>query len=172
MNPPTTADIDQLAQEVLEGKWGNGDERKAALGALYDAVQARVNELLAQSGETPDVPQIDVDGYWGEGTTKALQAYFGLTQDGIVAHQWPHRRLQHHCGPSDTHGHLCGRSSRRRLHLHSRDAAQTESRCPLMARLDITPPPVQTGGGGCSFGCDSLWRGQMLERFQLEANYQ
>lgn len=89
VNPPTTADIDQLAQEVLEGKWGNGDERKTALGALYDAVQARVNELLAQSGETPSVPQIDVDGYWGEGTTKALQAYFGLTQDGIVAHQWP-----------------------------------------------------------------------------------
>lgn len=89
VNPPTTADIDQLAQEVLEGKWGNGDERKAALGALYDAVQARVNELLAQSGETPEVIQIDIDGYWGEGTTKALQAYFGLAQDGVVAHQWP-----------------------------------------------------------------------------------
>ena len=40
--------IDEIAKEVIEGKWGNGDERKAALieaGYDYEAVQAKVIEL-------------------------------------------------------------------------------------------------------------------------------
>ncbi|MBQ7873764.1 MAG: hypothetical protein IJ306_01185 [Oscillospiraceae bacterium] len=46
--------IDQLAQEVIAGKWGNGTARKNALeeaGYDYAAVQAAVNKLMA--GETP-----------------------------------------------------------------------------------------------------------------------
>ena len=42
--------IDRLAQEVLEGKWSSGEARKISLtnaGYDYDAVQARVNEILA-----------------------------------------------------------------------------------------------------------------------------
>ena len=41
--------IDQLAHEVINGKWGNGIIRKNALtrsGYDYDAVQKRVNELI------------------------------------------------------------------------------------------------------------------------------
>jgi N-acetylmuramoyl-L-alanine amidase len=38
--------IDDLAKEVIAGTLGNGDARKKALGAQYDAVQARVAELL------------------------------------------------------------------------------------------------------------------------------
>lgn len=44
--------IDEVAKEVLHGKWGNGIERKNALilaGFDYDAVQKRVNELLKHS---------------------------------------------------------------------------------------------------------------------------
>ena len=44
--------VDEIAKEVLEGKWGNGDERKKKLKAAgydYDKVQARVNELIASS---------------------------------------------------------------------------------------------------------------------------
>jgi lysozyme len=45
--------VDELAREVLEGKWGNGDDRKNRIttaGYDYAAVQAKVNELLkAQS---------------------------------------------------------------------------------------------------------------------------
>lgn len=37
---------DQLAREVIAGKWGNGDERKRRLGSRYAEVQRRVNELL------------------------------------------------------------------------------------------------------------------------------
>lgn len=40
------ADIEQLAKDVIRGNYGNGKERKNALGDLYDRVQARVNEIL------------------------------------------------------------------------------------------------------------------------------
>lgn len=41
--------VDELAREVINGKWGNGAERKnrlTAAGYDYSAVQKRVNELL------------------------------------------------------------------------------------------------------------------------------
>lgn len=41
--------IDSIAAEVIQGDWGNGEERKERLeqaGYDYDTVQARVNELL------------------------------------------------------------------------------------------------------------------------------
>lgn len=42
-------DIETIAAEVIQGDWGNGEERKERLeraGFDYDAVQARVNDLL------------------------------------------------------------------------------------------------------------------------------
>ncbi len=44
--------IDELANEVIAGKWGNGQERKdklTAAGYDYNAVQSKVNELLSSS---------------------------------------------------------------------------------------------------------------------------
>lgn len=41
--------VDELAREVIKGKWGTGSDRKKRLtkaGYDYDAVQKRVNELL------------------------------------------------------------------------------------------------------------------------------
>jgi LysM repeat protein len=41
--------VDELAQEVLDGKWGNGTDRKERLTAAgydYSAVQAKVNALV------------------------------------------------------------------------------------------------------------------------------
>ena len=52
--PAPSKSIDELAQEVINGEWGNGDERKQRLteaGYDYDAVQNRVNELLGPSEE-------------------------------------------------------------------------------------------------------------------------
>lgn len=40
--------VDELAREVLQGKWGNGAERKKRLEAAgydYTAVQKKVNQL-------------------------------------------------------------------------------------------------------------------------------
>ena len=50
--------IDELVREVLDGKHGNGDERRASLGYQYGAVQERVNEILL--GKTP-VPTKSID---------------------------------------------------------------------------------------------------------------
>lgn len=41
--------VTELAKEVIDGKWGSGDERKKRLeaeGYDYDAVQSKVNEIL------------------------------------------------------------------------------------------------------------------------------
>lgn len=43
---PVVKTIDQLANDVINGKLGSGDARKKALGSQYDAVQNRVNEIL------------------------------------------------------------------------------------------------------------------------------
>lgn len=40
-------DIDDLARRVIRGEFGNGQERRNRLGANYDAVQARVNQMLS-----------------------------------------------------------------------------------------------------------------------------
>ncbi|HEM3648182.1 TPA: glucosaminidase domain-containing protein [Streptococcus suis] len=45
--------IDQLVQETLAGKYGNGDQRKAALGPQYQAVMDRIN------GKTSPVEKSD-----------------------------------------------------------------------------------------------------------------
>jgi GH25 family lysozyme M1 (1,4-beta-N-acetylmuramidase) len=49
--------VDELAREVLAGKWGNGDDRKNRIttaGYDYGAVQTRVNELMKEQS-TPQV---------------------------------------------------------------------------------------------------------------------
>ena len=41
--------IEEVAREVIAGKWGNGDERKKKLtnaGYNYAVVQDRVNQLM------------------------------------------------------------------------------------------------------------------------------
>jgi hypothetical protein len=37
--------LDKLAKDVIQGKYGNGETRKEKLGILYDDVQKRVNEI-------------------------------------------------------------------------------------------------------------------------------
>ena len=72
--------VEQLAKEVIEGRWGAGDTRKAALAAAgydFDAVQAKVNELLSNSSpSTPAKKSIDIiaseviQGIWGNGDAR------------------------------------------------------------------------------------------------------
>lgn len=47
--------INEIAKEVIAGKWGNGEDRKTKLtkaGYDYNAVQKRVNELMAKPANT------------------------------------------------------------------------------------------------------------------------
>lgn len=56
--------VDELAKEVINGKYGNDDERKNALGSRYSEVQAKVNELLSGNKPTttlqPSTPSVDI----------------------------------------------------------------------------------------------------------------
>ena len=44
--PKPAPNIDALADAVIRGEYGNGNERRRRLGSNYDAVQRRVNEKL------------------------------------------------------------------------------------------------------------------------------
>ena len=47
--PKPSVNIDALADAVIRGDYGNGEERKRRLGANYAAVQKRVNDKLGIS---------------------------------------------------------------------------------------------------------------------------
>ena len=70
--------IDTIAKEVIQGKWGNGEERVRKLTAAgydYRSVQARVNDLLSGGGQAviksvETVAKEVWQGKWGNGTTR------------------------------------------------------------------------------------------------------
>lgn len=74
---PTTSGkktVDELAQEVLDGKWGNGETRTNKLKAAgYDpiAVQKRVNEIMDKSSSNKKsvtaIAKEVIAGKWGNG---------------------------------------------------------------------------------------------------------
>lgn len=68
----TTKSIDQLAQEVIEGKHGVGQARKNALGSLYAAVQAKVNALFNKKSSTPKYTYLSNPNYKGSSIVDAL----------------------------------------------------------------------------------------------------
>lgn len=62
--------VDELAKEVIAGKWGNGAERKEKLqasGYNYNAVQDRVNQILAKKKTVDDIAKEVIRGDWGNG---------------------------------------------------------------------------------------------------------
>lgn len=69
--------VEELANEVISGQWGNGSDRKAALenaGYNYSAVQNRVNEKLGAS-VTPaksvdEIANEVIRGEWGNGAER------------------------------------------------------------------------------------------------------
>ena len=95
--------VDELAQEVIRGDWGNGAERKTRLTAAghdYAAVQARVNEILSgKNASTTATYEIYTvvkgDTLWGiaakklgSGTRyKEIKTLNGLSSDTIYAGQ-------------------------------------------------------------------------------------
>lgn len=95
--PTTTGgtSIDTLAREVIQGAWGNGNERYQRLTAAgydYDTVQARVNEIL---GITPKPTGKSIEtlarevirGDWGNGQER----YNRLTAAGYNYQQVQNR---------------------------------------------------------------------------------
>lgn len=63
---------EQIADEVIAGKWGNGDERKKRLiaaGYNYNEVQAIVNKKLAKPAKksNEEIAKEVIAGKWGNG---------------------------------------------------------------------------------------------------------
>lgn len=81
---PVKKSVDEIAQEVIRGEWGNGSDRRASIesaGYDYDAVQDRVNEILEGTPSTPkksidELAQEVIRGDWGNGSDrrKALES--------------------------------------------------------------------------------------------------
>ena len=65
--------VDELANEVIDGKWGDGETRKSKLkkaGYDYDKVQNRVNEILSSENKKKLVTEVAKDvinGDYGNG---------------------------------------------------------------------------------------------------------
>lgn len=84
----TSKTIDQLANEVIAGKHGSGDARKKALGSQFDAVQAKVNEMLGGNKTVPAAKSIDtlvketIAGVHGNGD--ARKKSLGSNYDAVM----------------------------------------------------------------------------------------
>lgn len=64
--------VDEIAAEVIAGKWGNGEDRKnklTAAGYDYKTVQARVNEMLKRKSNTEIAKEV-IAGKWGNGDAR------------------------------------------------------------------------------------------------------
>ena len=100
--PTPTKSIDEIAQEVINGKWGNGDERiKKLTQAGYDpnAVQKKVNELLAPKEPT----WVDKANAWAVKTAKEKPQYHYVRwkESDSKTHTCPicnHRKFDDHYG--------------------------------------------------------------------------
>lgn len=79
----TKKSVDEIAKEVIAGKWGAGDERKkklTAAGYSYSAVQKRVNEMLSGKNKktVDELAKEVIAGKWGAGDERKKR----LTQAG------------------------------------------------------------------------------------------
>jgi len=79
-NPPVALKkTSVIAQEVLDGKWGNGDDRKkrlVAAGYDYNVVQTEVNRRLGAGAPAAHKKTVDevarevIRGLWGNGAIR------------------------------------------------------------------------------------------------------
>lgn len=75
---PVGGDVEDLALRAIAGEFGNGDARRAALGDMYSAVQARINEMYG--GVTASIDySIDAIAY------RVIAGEFGNGADRINA---------------------------------------------------------------------------------------
>lgn len=75
---PVGGDVEDLALRAIAGEFGNGDARRAALGDMYGAVQARINEMYGGVVATTDY-SIDAIAY------RVIAGEFGNGVDRINA---------------------------------------------------------------------------------------
>lgn len=104
--PMTPEEIDKIAKEVLDGKYGNGNERRSKLslaGYDYSAVQNRVNEIVAErekakSEETAPEPKTETPKFTTEEMVqKVINGEYGNGDERkqkLEAEGYDYRKIQ------------------------------------------------------------------------------
>ena len=91
---PAAKPVSAIAREVIDGKWGNGDDRRNRLqkaGYNYNAVQVEVNNILR--GAKPAAPALKstdtiarevIAGHWGNGTDRVARLQKAGYNPGVI----------------------------------------------------------------------------------------
>lgn len=107
-NQSVGGDVEDLARRAIAGEFGNGDARRAALGDMYSAVQARINEIYGGIQSTPsysidDIAQRVIAGEFGNGVDR-INALASAGYDNVAVQQRVNEILQG--APSSKHGDM------------------------------------------------------------------
>ena len=103
-NQPVGGDVEDLALRAIAGEFGNGDARRAALGDMYSAVQARINEMYGGVVTTTDY-SIDaiayrvIAGEFGNGVDR-INALAAAGYDNVAVQQRVNEILQGETTPN------------------------------------------------------------------------
>lgn len=101
---PVGGDVEDLALRAIAGEFGNGDARRAALGSMYEAVQARINEMYGGVVATTDY-SIDaiayrvIAGEFGNGVDR-INALAAAGYDNVAVQQRVNEILQGETTPN------------------------------------------------------------------------
>lgn len=104
LTQPVGGDVEDLALRTIAGEFGNGDARRAALGDMYSAVQARINEMYGGVVATTDY-SIDaiayrvIAGEFGNGVDR-INALAAAGYDNVAVQQRVNEILQGETTPN------------------------------------------------------------------------
>lgn len=107
---PVGGDVEDLALRAIAGEFGNGDARRAALGDMYSAVQARINEMYGGVTATADY-SIDaiayrvIAGEFGNGVDR-INALAAAGYDNVAVQQRVNEILQGETTPTTSQDNL------------------------------------------------------------------
>lgn len=95
---PVDGDVEDLALRAIAGEFGNGDARRAALGSMYEAVQARINEMYGGIQSNPtysldDVARRVIAGEFGNGQDR-INSLAAAGYDNVAVQQRVNEILQ------------------------------------------------------------------------------
>lgn len=108
--PAVSGDVEDLALRAIAGEFGNGDARRAALGDMYSAVQARINEMYGGVVATTDY-SIDaiayrvIAGEFGNGVDR-INALAAAGYDNVAVQQRVNEILQGETTPNTSQDDL------------------------------------------------------------------
>lgn len=92
-------DVDAAAMDVIRGRYGNGEDRKKALGDDYEMIQRRVNEIYKEKGWSTKGGSSSESSGNGEkkedkkkGVVQSTFEKYGLAHSDIVIDEYVFRR--------------------------------------------------------------------------------